>query len=152
MSGLIAPAKVGVVLTAAAPITTVASAVHMAATKKPSVKDRRFKHFKTPGIGELWTVRALDPGAARRVVTELEPAMGLLVDAGGGLHIHAVFHVAGKGTLASFLAVHHDANGSLQIGSTFWWADALARRTAAFLLESDVASELETRRMRGKLL
>ncbi|MFI6041077.1 hypothetical protein ACIA8C_05545 [Nocardia sp. NPDC051321] len=150
MSGLIAPAKVGIVLTAAAPITTVAAAVHMAATKNPSFTDRRLKYYKTPGIGEFWTVRALNPGEARRLVTDHEPALAMLIDAGGGLHIQTVFYPAGKGALVSFLAINYDVNGFLQIASAFWWADALAKRTAEFLAESDVSSELETKRMRSR--
>ncbi|MFI6169195.1 hypothetical protein ACIBCN_20615 [Nocardia sp. NPDC051052] len=150
MSGLIAPAKVGIVLTAAAPITTVAAAVHMAATKHPSFTERRLKYYKTPGIGEFWTVRALNPGEARRLVTDHEPALAMLIDAGGGLHIQTVFYPVGKGTLVSFLAINYDVNGFLQIASAFWWADALAKRTVEFLAESDVSSELETKRMRSR--
>ncbi|MFD6157628.1 hypothetical protein ACFWF7_36865 [Nocardia sp. NPDC060256] len=150
MSGLIAPAKVGVVLTAAAPITTVAAAVHMAATKKPSFTERRLRYFKTPGIGEFWTVRALNPGDARRLLTEHEPAMAMLIDAGDDLHIHTLFYAAGKGTRVSFMAINYDVRGFLQISSAFWWADALAKRTADYLLESNVTSDLETRKMRSR--
>ncbi|MEU7137909.1 hypothetical protein ABZ942_00515 [Nocardia sp. NPDC046473] len=150
MTGLIAPAKVGIVLTAAAPINTVAAAVHMAATRNPSFTERRLKYYKTPGIGEFWTVRALNPGDARRLLADHEPAMAMVIGAGGGLQIQTMFYVAGNGTRVSFLAINHDVNGFLQIASAFWWADTLAKRTAEFLAESDVSSELETKRMRSR--
>lgn len=147
--GILIPSKVGLVLRGkTATGQQLADAVTQAATVEPPLSQRKLKYRKAPGIG-AGTIYQIDPAnAAREHGLDTTPAVAVDVDLCGAV-VRVLLIATNQGAEAMYMCV----SLPLEIGTPavdgFPWAEALADRTADFLRQNGIDSEIGFIKARG---